>query len=277
MTYGTVVVCGGGCYGGYYVRQLARARAAGALQVERVLVVDQDPAARVAQLVSAVGAGDRDAIRRHVWRAREHEHGVVTDADVEACAALPLVMECANWDLFFARWFDELISNGGMSDHAVVPSPLMPNLLAGWVASRLQRHRPDATLERVPVAAVPVTPWRRTGDDGSHYASFATWMCPINCVEPARCPETRGPRDWSMPVAVQVAVDEAREAGTPYDAVAMFQTTHRTYGVGMFDADAARATDAAIRARAGQGAVRVLVASVSHCHGALAELRSVRG
>ncbi|HMA04027.1 MAG TPA: hypothetical protein VKP02_16795, partial [Gemmatimonadaceae bacterium] len=47
--YGTVVVVGGGCYGSYYVRQLGRASHAGALSAERVLVVDRDPACRVAR------------------------------------------------------------------------------------------------------------------------------------------------------------------------------------------------------------------------------------
>jgi hypothetical protein len=46
--YGTIVVVGGGCYGSYYVRQLGRASSADALSAERVLVVDRDPACRVA-------------------------------------------------------------------------------------------------------------------------------------------------------------------------------------------------------------------------------------
>ena len=46
--YATIVVVGGGCYGGYYVRQLDRAARAGALEAERVVVVDRDPACAVA-------------------------------------------------------------------------------------------------------------------------------------------------------------------------------------------------------------------------------------
>ena len=47
QAYGTIVVVGGGCYGSYYVRQLARAVAAGALACERVRVVDRDPGCQV--------------------------------------------------------------------------------------------------------------------------------------------------------------------------------------------------------------------------------------
>ncbi len=46
--YGTIVVVGGGCYGSYYVRQLGRASRAGALEWERLLVVDKDQRCAVA-------------------------------------------------------------------------------------------------------------------------------------------------------------------------------------------------------------------------------------
>ena len=46
--YDTIIIVGGGCYGSYYVTQLARARTAGALTYDRVLVVDHDPACKVA-------------------------------------------------------------------------------------------------------------------------------------------------------------------------------------------------------------------------------------
>ncbi|HYW52022.1 MAG TPA: hypothetical protein VE861_15515, partial [Gemmatimonadaceae bacterium] len=146
--------------------------------------------------------------------------------------------------------------------------------LADWVSSRIEARHPGASVARVPLRATPVTPWQRTAPDLAHYASFATWMCPINCIEPPRCPETRGPRDWTMPAAVRAAADAAADGGAPYDLVALFHTAHRCYGVGMFDAmDAVRA-DQAIAQAHGATALRVLVASVSHCHGALAELQA---
>ena len=46
--FGDIVVVGGGCYGSYYVRQLRRARAAGAVAWDRLLVVDHDPGCAIA-------------------------------------------------------------------------------------------------------------------------------------------------------------------------------------------------------------------------------------
>ena len=272
--YGTIVVCGGGCYGGYYVRQLARARAAGALTVAQIVVVDRDPQAPMALLVDAIRRDDVAAIARHAWRMRRADGGDSEDIGVSTYRALPIVSVASEWQPFFADWFGAAIADPDATRHdAVVPSPLMPHLLADWVGSRVTEHRPGSAVARSPLSAVPDTPWQRGAPDLAHYASFATWMCPINCIEPPRCPETRGPRDWTMPAAVQRAVAQATERGTPYDVVALFHTTHRHYGVGMFDAAAAIEADAAIRAAAA-GSMRLLVASVSHCHGALAELVS---
>lgn len=294
--YGRIVVCGGGCYGGYYVRQLARARAAGALRCSEIIVVDRDPLCRVAKLVQAIRDGDAAGMEKHGWRiqraerAEPAEHAEGTDAArVDAIApgvgqgtgdeygGLPIRFVASDWDAFFVRWFAEAIETARHDAHdvprdAVVPSPLMPHLLADWVAARLVAHRPGSVVSRVPLSATPETPWERSAPDLAHYASFATWMCPINCIEPPRCPETRGPRDWTMPAAVRVAAGAAASAGAPYDVIALFHTTHRLYGVGMFDVADALATDAAIAAAHDCGRLRLLVASVSHCHGALAEL-----
>ncbi len=275
--YGTIVICGGGCYGGYYVRQLARARAAGAVSFEAVVVVDRDPHCRVAGLVAAIAAGDDEGMRVHGWTMQGTDGGNSRDDHSDVYRGMPIQFVCDGWEQFFRLWFGDAVANGAVRRRdAVVPSPLMPNLLAEWVASRLELHRPDATVRRLALSAPPPTPWARTGADDSHYASFATWMCPINCIEPARCPETRGARDWSMPVAVRQAARDAAAHDEDFDVIALFTTTHRVFGVGMFDASDAVVADAAIAAVAGAERVRVLVASVSHCHGALAELESRR-
>ena len=272
MSYGTIVVCGGGCYGGYYVRQLARARAAGALQFDSVIVVDRDPDCRVALLIDAIQRDDRRAMEQHGWRLSRNTDADATRTMEDGYRALPIVFNSAPWAEFFDQWFAAaILHRSSPSSDAVVPSPLMPNLLADWVATRLVVRHGAGSVRRVALSAAPDTPWAREGGDGSHYASFATWMCPINCIEPPRCPETRGPRDWTMPAAVREAAARAAERGTPYDAVALFRTTHRAYGVGMFDVGDALAAEAAIQAAHGE-TTRVLVASVSHCHGAMAEL-----
>jgi hypothetical protein len=278
-TFGTIVVCGGGCYGGYYLRQLARARAAGALRVTRILVVDQNAACRMAPLIGAIARNDVTGMSRHGWQQSSPTEIGASDAAAEpGYHALPVELLTETWDAFFARWFADAIRlpHAAAAD-AVVPSPLMPNLLADWIASRLTAHRPAARTERIALSVTPVTPWARTGVDLSHYASFATWMCPINCIEPPRCPETRGPRDWTMPAAVQTAARAAEQADAAYDVVALFRTTHRLFGVGMFDVSDAITADAAIARAAASTQLRVLLASVSHCHGAMAELVSTHG
>ncbi len=273
MHYGTIVVCGGGCYGGYYVRQLARARSAGALTMERILVVDVRADCRVAQLIDAIHEDDAAGITRHGWRMQRSDALVDEPVDERGYRGMPITFVESAWQPFFDGWFAEaLAAPDRASRDAVVPSPLMPHLLSDWVQSRVVVHRPGAVVSRVPMRASVATPWKRDAPDLAVYASFATWMCPINCIEPPRCPETRGPRDWTMPVAVREAVAAAASAGAEYDVVALFRTTHRAYGVGMFDVGDALQADAAIAAAVDRATLRLLVGSVSHCHGALAEL-----
>ncbi|MDE3054844.1 MAG: hypothetical protein KGJ70_13215, partial [Gemmatimonadota bacterium] len=116
----------------------------------------------------------------------------------------------------------------------------------------------------------PDVPWERPGADGTHYVSFATWTCPINCIEPAVCPHTRGPRDWSLAPAIR---DWAARRGAPAPGPFLFRCTHRAYGVGMVDVRDVLAADAAIAAAGADGSpVDVVVGTVSHCHGALSRV-----
>ncbi|MBX9927566.1 MAG: hypothetical protein K2X99_01525 [Gemmatimonadaceae bacterium] len=229
--YGDVIVVGGGCYGGYYVRQLRRAAQAGAITWRRLLVVDRDPACAV------FCAGGDD-----------------------------LTMIVEEWEAFFARYLADAADDPVLAaDAAVVPSPLMPHLTFRWLKARAEARWPDQSVTLVPVEGSLATPWERDGDDGTRYASFATWMCPINCIEPMTCPHTRDARDWSLPVHL------TRARGRQWERPAIFlHTSHRAYGVGMFDVAPLLAGDRAI-AEAGPGEVAVV--SASHCHGAVAVLR----
>jgi len=184
QSYGTIVVVGGGCYGSYYVRQLGRARAAGAITWRALLVVDRDPGCRVA----ADAAG-------------------VDDVEVRV----------AEWRDFFGEYLGALDAD---SRDAIVPSPLMPHLGFDWLADRARARWPDRQVASQPIAdTVSVAvPWQRAAADGTRYVSYATWICPVNCIEPARCPHTGGPRDWTMPDAVRRLAGEARENHPPGEA-----------------------------------------------------------
>jgi hypothetical protein len=90
----------------------------------------------------------------------------------------------------------------------------------------------------------------------------------VNCIEPAKCPATRGPRDWSMPVTItKMADDEPTLRGA-----AIFHCAHLTYGVGMIDAATIARADGLLEQWGSEGPCRMLVGTVSHCHGALGVL-----
>lgn len=249
-SYGAIVVCGGGCYGSYYVRQLRRAAARGALRWRELIVVDRDERCRVATETSSEGidASTRRAGTPGPLRAR-------------------VVVE--EW----GRFFDDYLGRAASSPDdtaldAIVPSPLMPHLMYEWLQRRARARWPGRSVETRPLPAPPPTPWERAAPDGTHYASFATWMCPVNCVEPARCPHTRGPRDWSMPDAARSWVAAQRGTNDRIHGPAIFHCVHRAFGVGMFDTAEALAADRLVAAAGTTGPADVLVCTVSHCHGA---------
>jgi hypothetical protein len=237
--FGTIVIVGGGCYGSYYVRQLARAEKAGAVAWERLLVVDREAACLVAALPEA-----------------------------ERPPRLELVT--APWEEFFTTWLGDAAADPVSSaGDAIVPSPLMPHLMAGWLLQRMRERWPARAVAVAPLRSAPEVPWQRAGDDATHYVSFAEWMCPINCIEPERCPHTRGARDWSMPVAVRAYADTEARAGHPLDGTFLFRCLHRAYGVGMLDVRDIVDADRAIAETGAAGEASFLVGTVSHCHGAL--------
>lgn len=239
LRFGTIVVVGGGCYGSYYVRQLARAERAGAMSWDSLLVVDRDPDCAVSRL----------------------------HAD-EQPPAMQLVTDA--WEPFFREWLDRAAAGAAACDaDAIVPSPLMPHLMADWLLARAQARWPERRIRTAPLAAPPDVPWQRAGEDGTHYVSFAEWMCPINCIEPARCPHTRGERTWSMPPALATYAERERVAGRPVAGPFVFHCSHRAYGVGMIDVRDVVAADAELARLGAMGAVSALVGTASHCHGAV--------
>ena len=253
--YGTIVVVGGGCYGAYYVRQLGRASRAEALAWRRLLVVDRDPACRVAAIVAgAPRQGDEP------WPA--------------AAGSAPPELVVGEW----RAWFGDYLSGAAAAPDvaaadAVVPSPLMPHLMFDWVLERARARWPGRDVAHLPLQRTPNTPWARAGHDGTMYVSFATWECPINCVEPARCPHTRTPRDWSLPVALRRDVDGWRAGGEALSGPHVFVVTHRAFGVGMLDVRDVLAADRALAEAGERGPAEVLVATTSHCHGAVGRIR----
>jgi hypothetical protein len=240
LGFGTIVVVGGGCYGSYYVRQLGRAAAANAVSWARLLVVDRDPKCALAVAMRPAGVANLEIIAR-------------------------------SWEEFFADHLAAAAADPAAAAHdAIVPSPLMPHLLYDWLLARARTRWPARHVAAGTIGGPFPVPWQRDSPAGdTRYVSFAEWTCPINCIEPARCPVTRGQRDWSLPPALERYVDAERAAGRALLGPHVFHCAHRCYGVGMIDVSSVIVADAAIARAAADGPAEILVGTVSHCHGAV--------
>jgi hypothetical protein len=60
-----------------------------------------------------------------------------------------------------------------------------------------------------------------------------------------------------------------RAAGRAIAGPVLFHCTHRAYGVGMIDVRDVLAGDSVVAAAGAAASARVLVGTVSHCHGAV--------
>ena len=235
VAFRDIAIVGGGCYGTFYAGQLLRARRQGKTAYRRLLVVDRDPGCRFGREIGA--APDREL--------------VVSD-----------------WDAFFDRWLASPPADEGPGD-AIVPSPLMPHLMFDWVLRRARARWPGRVVEQRPLDRGPGTPHDAPAPDGTRYVSFADWICPVHCIEPAVCPVIRAPRTWEMTEAAEELVSRLGME-RPTAGPVLFICRHRVFGVGMFDASAVLAGDATVAA-AGQGGseIGIVVGTVSSCHGAL--------
>lgn len=234
-----VAIVGGGCYGTFYAGQLLKAAERGKARYRRLLVVDRDPGCRFA---GEIGEGpDRELV-------------------------------VAEWGEFFDHWLDR---PGGPEEgrgDAIVPSPLMPHLMYQWLVRRARSRWPGRLVEPRPLMSPIGTPYDTAGEDGTRYVSFADWLCPTHCIEPAICPVIRAPRTWEMAEAMEAHAARLGLAA-PTAGPALFVCRHRVYGVGMFDAAEVLEGDRLVaEAGAGAGETDVLVGTVSACHGAVSLL-----
>jgi hypothetical protein len=232
-----IVIVGGGCYGTFYAGQLARAQARDRVVYRRLLIVDRDPNCQAAREL------DPDSTRQLVVR----EWGEFFD-DYLAGASTP---------------------NISSPPDAIVPSPLMPHLMYEWLVRRARIRWPGRTIETRPVTLDPGTPYDTSAPDGTRYVSFADWICPTHCIEPATCPVIRAPRTWEMADAM---TDLARrvDRSAPTAGPVLFVCEHRVFGVGMFDVSAVLEGDATVASAGARGSpVNVLVGTISKCHGAV--------
>jgi hypothetical protein len=238
VSLSTVVIVGGGCYGTFYAGQLARARARGAAVYDRILVVDRDPRCRAAEEL-----------------APDPGREVVV----------------AEWGDFFDRFLVDAAPRSAPPD-AIVPSPLMPHLMYEWLVRGARTRWPDRVVESRPLDVPVGTPYEMAAPGGTRYVSFADWLCPVHCTEPATCPVIRAPRTWEMSEAVGAAttrLGQSRRVAGPV----LFVCRHRVYGVGMFDVRSVLEGERVVTDAGAAGEpVDVVVGTVSACHGAVSVL-----
>lgn len=234
MNFGEIVIVGGGCYGSFYARQLAEAKARGKADFVRVLVVDRDDGCQMAKELGQ--ADDRRLV-------------------------------VSEWNAFF----DEFLMSSRLAaappslPDAIVPSPLMPHLMYDWLLRRTRTRWPGRSVETRPLPEGPGTPYDRAAPDGTRYVSFADWLCPTHCIEPATCPVTRAPRTWEMSDAIHVLARSLNAAGP-----ILFRCEHQVHGVGMFMVSEVLAGESRVEQAGARGdPVDVVVGTVSSCHGAL--------
>ena len=209
----------------------------------------------VRQLLRAVAAGKLETDRI-----------VVVDRD-PACAASrydhPRVrIEAADWSPWLAAHLDE----AGPDDH-LVPYHWAPHLLRTWLEG--QAARAGARTARRAGPPPRDLPYEATTASGDRALSYASWVCPPTCIEPALCPHTRGEKDWSLAADL-----ETPRSGDAVDDRFVFRCLHLVYGVGTIPVADIRAARDRMIAGLERGPRSYLVATSSHCH-ALATLLEV--
>lgn len=292
-----IAVIGGGCYGTFYAGQLAQALDRGKLSYRRVLVVDHDPGCRATRELPP--RADRRVIAED-WDQFLDRFLVVDDERVisrrAGSAELDRIMPGRAGSAGLDRSMPgracispgedrptsgraPTMSSAGSGvpayptdptdpDDAIVPSPLMPHLMAAWLMRRARARWPGRLVEQRPLGAEVGTPYESTGPDGTRYLSFADWICPVHCIEPLTCPVIRGPRTWELSDTL-AAFSSDQGLAEP----ATFHCHHEAFGVGMFHAREARHGWRLVeRAGAAGQPADVVVGTVSRCHGAVAVL-----
>jgi hypothetical protein len=178
-----------------------------------------------------------------------------------------------DWAAFFDEYLAAVAGQGTTElGDTIVPSPLMPHLMYEWLLRQAQRRWPDREVTARPVSVDADTPYDVLAPDGTRYVSFADWLCPTHCVEPATCPVIRAPRSWEMADAVESLTRRLGRTG-PAAGPVLFVCQHRVFGVGMFDVRTVLAGDTLVADAGTSGTpVDVVVGTISSCHGAVSLL-----
>ena len=229
---GDVVIIGGGCYGSFYTGQLLDGSARGLLTFRRLLVVDRDPTCQVAR---------------------------------ERVGVPSVLVVTAEWSDFLDGYLAGLEVTPG---DVIVPSPFMPHLFREWLLRQARGRWPGRELGAGPLPGEVSTPYERPGGDGASYLSWADWICPTHCTEPALCPAIRAPRTWSMSEDLTAFAARSGTSGP-----LLFEVRHLAHGVGGFTTREVLEADRRLAEIGDRGPATVVVSTTSHCHAAAGVIR----
>ena len=138
-----------------------------------------------------------------------------------------------------------------------------------WLMRRARGLWPGREVRQQPLTEPLGTPYDTLAPDGTRYVSWADWLCPTHCIEPATCPVIRAPRTWEMSETAHAVVERLSTSSEVFGP-ALFVTRHLTDGVGAFAVSDAVAAEGMLRTAGESGRPSsLLIGTVSACHGAL--------
>ncbi len=229
------IVIGGGCYGLVHTNALLRGRRKGYVDFDTITVVDRHATTcRVRREL-----GDESALR-----------------------------------LVEADWFDYMKAElDGMGENdEVVPAPIAPHLAFEWVMWSVAQVLGEQRISIEPFDYKLGLPYEVQGKEGTGFISWADFVCVPNCRAPSICPAILKPRFWEMSDTVNEFAARQAAAGQPFAAVEIFKCHFCAPGVEAIPVSRYQQARDNILAAAnanGEHDGRVLIATVSACHGAV--------
>lgn len=224
-------VVGGGCYGTQYVKWLLRARRLQMVDFEKIVSVDRDPRCRL--------SGDLPA-----------------EASV--------VLANRDWVDYLTGYLRDHLENVDAAEDQWVPSPLSPHLIFESFIAAARFFHPGLEFHKIkfhentpPLVQIPLA-------SGDRAVSFAEWICPVNCIEPARCPAIHALRTWDMKSALE---NYFKQASSPLRSTHVLQCRHLVHGVGTIPMGDILGEFNKLLEALSQGRKEVVVATTSGCHG----------
>lgn len=149
----------------------------------------------------------------------------------------------------------------------LIPDHTAPHVLFQLFIDLLQKE--GKKVEVLPFTENLGTPYRKNFDSGVCAVSYATWMCPVDCDEPAICPHTQSARTWDF--LKRFAEFKPQDA-----SIHPFHAQQLAYGVAQIPAmqikNEWRKLQSAIQ---GDPKHSFIVATFSHCHGIVGKAQLV--